>query len=186
MEINKTNDINFGARKILTSTQKLKNGVENTVEVFLLKKGEDDSFVRTCINGLNENKGCLTPKQSKLSNIFKSFNREGIDNDLYVAIKDGEQVIGATRVSRSQDWHCIRDFVSLSENKQTGYSLLKAMINNAKGKLRNICNKTLTGYDNEMTALSAKSKNVEFHIHNKPNKINLLDYLNIDFQNRFQ
>ena len=31
MEINKTTDVNFDARRILTSTQKLKNGIENTV-----------------------------------------------------------------------------------------------------------------------------------------------------------
>ena len=184
MEINKTTDVNFGARRILTSTQKLKNGIEDTVEVFLLKKGEDDSFVRTCIHGLNENKGRLTPKQSKLSKIFKSFNREGTDNDLYVAIKDGELVMGATNVLRSQDWHCIKDFVSLTENKQTGYSLLQAMMNNAKGKLRNLCGKFLSGYDNEIMSLPVKNKNIEFHTHNEPSKINLLDYLDIDFQNR--
>ena len=194
MEINKVSSVSFGAHKILTSTKKFKNGVDKTVEVFLLKRGEDDSFVNTCLDVLDKNKKSLNPKELRLKQMFEDFGKYRY-YDYLVAIKDGEQIVGATQNNRSCEgggcW--MKDLITLTEHKQVERSLWKGIISESKKYAHDyitwFTGKKDVFYDIEknegdINLSSPKNEHIQFHKFDKQNKTNLLDYLDIDFQDR--
>lgn len=119
MNIQKTNNTNFEARRILNVRKAVQNGADEIIDVFALGK-EDKKFVAKCYDTLRSSNRVLrnNPKNIKRSpdsadtsfkNFFKSFmehlsgrNRDcmSFDDMTYlVAVKDGEVITGVAELS---------------------------------------------------------------------------------------
>lgn len=96
MDINNNNNISFKASGVLTVKKALKNGQETVVDVFKLNHAQDDEFIRTCYNTLNENIDKMKAPQKKLYKFFRDFLKDSKTDsqDFYIGIKNGETIIG--------------------------------------------------------------------------------------------
>ena len=172
-----TNTINFKANNILTVNKTLKNGTKNTIDVFLLKYGEDDCFVKYCINAIRNNPNFINKKHQDLKLFLKDFlNVNTREGDYFIAIKNNEQIVGAaqtyqydstplksikqaTNANKPIIGHFIPTtmvdkFININQDKTTIYSLNTSIINKAK-------------QDGSQIIEWDGNKNKSFHLYNK-------------------
>ena len=94
MKIQKTQNINFQASKVLTA-RSLKNGSNEMVEVFKLNYSEDKEFIKKCYKTLTNSTLEKTPHQKNLKTFFEKFlSKYGGDKEYFISIKDEEVISG--------------------------------------------------------------------------------------------
>lgn len=114
MNIQKTNNVNFEAKRILNVRKAVQNGADEVIDVFALGK-EDKKFIARCNAALDADNRVVVSTRNNVRrasdspdasfrNFFKSFLRrmagkehDGLQFDdvtYLVAIKDGETITG--------------------------------------------------------------------------------------------
>lgn len=186
----KNNIVNFKANKILTTSKILANNTERKIDVFQLKFGTDDYFIKSCSDIIKNNKKLVNKKHQNLNLFFKDFlNKKTREGDYFIAIRDGEQIVGAAKTCQHyfSPITIIENFINLNNDNKTTYALNKSIINKAKKHRSRIIGweDNKIGYimnDDSQIAklLPPKKQKIKFSAPQKPEEVNLLDFLDID------
>lgn len=186
----KNSAVNFKANKILTTSKILSNNTERKIDVFQLKFGTDDYFIKSCSDIIKNNKKLVNKKHQNLNLFFKDFlNKKTREGDYFIAIRDGEQIVGAAKTYQHyfSPITTIEKFINLNNDNKTTYALNKSILNKAKKHRSRIIGweDNKIGYimnDDSQIAklLPPKKQKIKFSAPQKPEEVNLLDFLDID------
>ena len=187
----KNDTVNFKANKILTASKILANNTERKIDVFQLKFGTDDYFIKSCSDIIKNNKKLVNKKHQNLNLFFKDFlNKKTREGDYYLAIKDGEQIVGAAKTYQHyfMPKTIIDKFINLNNDAKTTYSLNKTILNKAKKSHHNVIeweDKDAICFLNNDSQIAKllpqKQHNINFFTPHKPEKVNLFTFLDINF-----
>lgn len=165
MNIQKTNNVNFEARRIINVRKAVQNGADEVIDVFVLGK-EDRKFMTRCNAALNADSRVVINTKNNVRrisdtadesyrNFFKGFLRRlaGRENDALpfddvtylVAIKDGETITGIAE-AREDAYPASRveRLIFKDDDKTARYGLMYGLIT----KLKENANTAIIGMSN--------------------------------------
>lgn len=136
MKIQKTQNINFQANKILTA-RSLKNGTSEVVEIFKLNYSEDKEFIKKCYKTVTNSTLKKTFHQKNLKSFFEKFlSKYGGDKEYFISIKDEEVISGGmTTLPFLKTVNLIDIFTANNENPSKK-ALLLGLIEDSKNSYK--------------------------------------------------
>lgn len=191
MNIHNTQNINFGATRVLTVRAASKTNPE-VLEIFRLNHDEDLGFIKKCYEMLKNNRKLkLNLFEKKFKSLFSDLlvKANAVSEDFYLAIKNNETIVGCmnsvpfnrdviplnlfARESKSE----ISDslfyaFLKDSQANYNNFNIKMDVLTNAKDDEARIMPKEIDSYKNLI-----RSENRKYRFKSENEKVNMDDVL---------